>query len=72
MLKKKLADKAEEVDSEFLDHQADVTIGPTGEPVLKKVVAKEIPASAIALQSAIMNRLPTRNLLDVLANLEHW
>lgn len=72
MLKKKLADKAEEVDDEFPDHQADVTIGPTGEPVLKRVVAKEIPASAIALQSTIMNRLPTRNLLDVLTNLEHW
>ncbi|WP_211454325.1 Tn3 family transposase [Collimonas antrihumi] len=72
VLKKKLADKAEEVDREFPDHHGDVVIGPTGEPVLKRVTAKEIPASAIALQSTIMNRLPTRNLLDVLANLEHW
>lgn len=72
MLKEKLTEKAEEVDRNFPDHHGDVSIGSNGEPILKRVVAKEIPSSAIALQSTIMNRLPTRNLLDVLANLEHW
>ncbi|WP_143292990.1 Tn3 family transposase, partial [Burkholderia pseudomallei] len=35
-------------------------------------IAKEIPASAIALQERLTARLPTRNMLDILANIEHW
>src|SRR3546814_7111644 len=41
-------------------------------PVLRRVQARDIPASAIALQSALGRELPTRNLLDILANIEHW
>ena len=43
-----------------------------GEPVLKRVAAKDIPDSAITLQTAITQRMPTRNLLDILINMEHW
>ncbi|MDT9166020.1 Tn3 family transposase, partial [Escherichia coli] len=46
--------------------------GAQGEPILKRVTAKEVPPSALALQSAIETRVPHRNLLDVLANIEHW
>lgn len=49
-----------------------MTIAPNGEPILKRLSVQEVPPSALALQSLIMNRMPTRNLLDVLANLEHW
>lgn len=71
-LKNLLADTSSQVDNEFPNHAGDVTISPNGEPTLWHVTAREIPASAIALQAAIENRLVPRNLLDILANIEHW
>ncbi|MDT4802788.1 Tn3 family transposase ISPa42 [compost metagenome] len=71
-LKKLLTETAEQVDSEFPQHAGDVTISPSGEPTLTRVAAREIPPSAIALQAAIDSRLVPRNLLDILANIEHW
>jgi TnpA family transposase len=71
-LQKLLADTANEVDAAFPELRDDVSIGPQGEPVLRRVTAKEVPASAVALQSAIESRVAPRNLLDVLANIEHW
>lgn len=71
-LKKLLADTAGQVDSEFPQHAGDLTISPSGEPTLKRVTAREIPPSAIALQAAIDSRIVPRNLLDILANIEHW
>ncbi|RTL47062.1 MAG: Tn3 family transposase [Burkholderiales bacterium] len=71
-LKQWLTDTAAEVDREFPDHAADVTIGPSGEPSLKRTQPKEVPASAIALNSAIAARMPSRHLLDVLQNIDHW
>lgn len=71
-LKSMLADTAAQVDSEFPQHAGDVSIGANGEPTLRRVTAREIPASAIALQAAIDSRLVPRNLLDILANIEHW
>lgn len=67
-----LAETAAEVDKTFPELREDVSIGPQGEPVLRRVTAKEVPASALALQNAIENRIAPRNLLDVLANIEHW
>lgn len=71
-LKQRLTDTAAEVDREFPHHSADVTISPTGEPTVKRTTAKEIPASAIALQATISQRIAPRNLLDVLQNIDHW
>jgi TnpA family transposase len=71
-LKKLLEDTADQVDSDFPQHGGDVTIGANGEPTLKRVTAREIPPSAIALQAAIDARTVPRNLLDILANIEHW
>ncbi len=71
-LKKLLTDTAGEVDKEFPQHAGDVVIGSSGEPTLRRTTAREIPASAIALQAAIENRTSARNLLDILANIEHW
>ena len=39
-----------------------MTLDQKGEPILRKTVAKEIPASAIALQERLNARLPTRNM----------
>ena len=71
-LKRLLTDTASEVDKEFPQHAGDVTITHEGEPILRRTTAREVPASAIALQAAIENRTEPRNLLDILANIEHW
>ncbi|QRQ85920.1 Tn3 family transposase [Cupriavidus oxalaticus] len=71
-LRQWLTDTARTLDASFPDKRQHVTIGQDGEPVLKRTIAREIPASAIALQQALLRRMPTRNLLDVLANIEHW
>src|SRR3546814_18603737 len=65
-------DTAARIDAAFPDLKGDVAIGDDGGPVLRRVQARDIPASAIALQSALGRELPTRNLLDILANIEHW
>ncbi|MYM80872.1 Tn3 family transposase [Duganella sp. FT50W] len=71
-LQKLLSDTADQVDKEFPQHAGDLSIGANGEPTLKRTTAREIPASAIALQAAIESRIVPRNLLDILANIEHW
>jgi hypothetical protein len=71
-LKRVLADTAEEIDREFPHHAADVAIGPGGEPTVKRTTAREIPVLAVALHTTINNRVPPRNLLDVLLNIDHW
>lgn len=71
-LKKLLSDTAAEVDKEFPKNAGDFTIGSDGEPTVRRNVAREVPASAIALQAAIEARTVPRNLLDILANIEHW
>lgn len=71
-LRQWLAATAQNLDDSFPDKRQHVTIGRNGEPVLRRTVAKEIPASALALQQTLIRHMPNRNLLDVLANIEHW
>lgn len=71
-LKQRLAETASQLDAAFPDLKSDLAIGAEGAPVLRRLQAQEVPASAIALQSALNRELPTRNLLDILANIEHW
>jgi TnpA family transposase len=67
----RLMETATEVDKNY-PQNTDLTINSSGEPALKRVAAKDIPDSAITLQTAITQRMPTRNLLDILINMEHW
>jgi hypothetical protein len=71
-LRDELTDVAARVDRLLPDLKNEITIGPKRDPVLKRVQAREIPASAIGLQALLNRRLPTRNLLDILANIERW
>lgn len=71
-LKRCLAETAAQLDAAFPNLKGDLAIGPDGAPILRRLQAREISASAIALQSALSRELPTRNLLDILANIEHW
>jgi len=67
-----LTDAARKLDDKYPRKREHVTIDQNGEPILRKTVAREIPASAIVLQERGNARLPTRNVLDILANIELW
>ena len=71
-LKQELTTVAAEVDAALPTLKDDVTINERGEPVLTRLVAREMPASAVALERWLTQRLPSRKLLDVLTNIEHW
>lgn len=71
-LKQLLTETAQNVDELFPKLRGEVAIGADGDPVLRRIVAKEAPASALALEEVISRRMPTRNLLDILANIQHW
>lgn len=49
-----------------------VIINENGEPILKRLIRKEPSKSSKLLENAITQRLPERNVLDVLCNVEHW
>lgn len=67
-----LRDTAQQLDGEFPGHAGDVVIGRNGELTLRRLTAKEVPPTAIALQAALDSRIPSRNILDILASIEHW
>jgi len=66
-----LTEKAVAVDQKY-PQNGELTINGAGEPVLSRVTAREIPQSAITLQANITQKMPTRNLPDILVNIEHW
>ncbi|MDO3615293.1 DUF4158 domain-containing protein [Ralstonia pseudosolanacearum] len=58
-LKQWLIDTAQTLDKSFPDKRQHVTISADGEPMLKRTTARDIPPSAIALQQALVRRMPT-------------
>ncbi|HCF3291716.1 TPA: Tn3 family transposase [Pseudomonas aeruginosa] len=71
-LKTQLEETAQQLDDKFPSCRGDVSINEAGEPVLRRVTARDIPPSAISLQTALMQRMPARHVLDIMANIEHW
>lgn len=71
-LKTQLEETAQQLDEKFPSCRGDVSINEAGEPVLRRVAARDIPPSAISLQTALMQRMPARHVLDIMANIEHW
>lgn len=67
-----LTETAQKLDDRFPACSDDVTFDAKGVPVLRKVTAREIPPSAIALQHTLTQQMPSRHILDILANIEHW
>lgn len=49
-----------------------VVINEAGEPVLKRLKTQGQRSSVQALEAAIHQRLPERNLIDILHNVEYW
>ncbi len=73
-LREELTRVAEQVDAAFPSNKS-VEITTKGEPVLKRIKAKAIPASRIALQEALRQEMPDRSVLDVLWDTDqenHW
>src|SRR5436305_4741960 len=73
-LRTRLTEVAAQVD-EALPNNKSLEITAKGEPVLKRLKGKAVPASRIALQEALRHYLPDRSVLDVLwdSNEEvHW
>ena len=67
-----LTETAQDLDDKVPECRGDVALTATGEPVLRKPIAREIPPSVMSLQNALTQRMPARHILDVLANIEHW
>ncbi len=70
-LKERLASTAREVDERYASN-SQLSINERGEPTLQRIERRLVPASALALERAVLERLPERSLLEVLCNVEHW
>lgn len=73
-LRERLTEVAAQVDAAFPGNKS-LEITAKGEPVLKRLKAKAVPASRVALQEALRRLLPDRSVLDVLWNTNedvHW
>lgn len=68
-LQEELKNTAAAVDRNYPQNAA-LTIDEKGELILKKVTAQEVSATARALETAIAERMPERNLLDVISNVQ--
>jgi len=70
-LREWLTQTATEIDDGFPENRA-VDLNEFGIPVLRRSVSREPKASARSLEAALLQRLPERNVIDVLCNVAHW
>jgi TnpA family transposase len=70
-LKTALTNAAQQADAGFLLND-ELCINVKGEPIVRRTRARPVPSSAVNLQATIVQRMPVRNLLDILADVEHW
>lgn len=49
-----------------------MTISKENQPILKRIPAPPRSVAAISLETAILQRLTERSVLDILCNVEHW
>jgi TnpA family transposase len=70
-LKAWLIDTADQVDAGYPNNQT-VVINEWGEPVLKRQKSNQVSPSLKALEAALMERMPERNLIDILRNVDYW
>lgn len=68
-LKAELASVADEIDRGYPKNSA-LSIDGRGELVLKKMEKQQSPPTAKKLEAAILERMPERNLLDILSNVQ--
>jgi TnpA family transposase len=70
-LRNNFIEVADRVDKQFPDI-AELVIDEKGNPILKKRSPKQRSRQAIWLAQEIKNRMPERNLLDILCNTHHY
>lgn len=70
-LRKRLQLVADATDAGYPDN-TDLVIDDRGVPTLKRRKGKDRAASAIALEKQILQRMPERSLLGILARTAHW
>ncbi|MDJ0594534.1 MAG: Tn3 family transposase [Pleurocapsa sp. MO_226.B13] len=70
-LKSGLAETALSVDEGYPNHTS-VVINEAGEPVLKRPLSRKSRPSLQALEAIIEERMPERNLIDILRNVDYW
>ena len=70
-LKEWLIETANRVDEGYPINEQ-VIINEKGEPILKKLLARPIPESLKNLEAIIAERIPNRNLIDILQNVDYW
>lgn len=66
-----LTGTADAVDRNYPEN-GQVVISETGDPVLKRISRKDLSQSAKVLETAILERMPERNIIDVLCNVQHY
>ena len=62
---------ANKVDKEFLENDQ-LSIDQNGIPKLKKIKRGRIDEKSVKIIQDIYEKIPERNLLDILCNVEHW
>ncbi|ACB54501.1 putative transposase, Tn3 [Crocosphaera subtropica ATCC 51142] len=70
-LKDWLIETASRVDEGYPINEQ-VIINEKGEPTLKKLLARPISESLKNLEAIIAERIPNRNLIDILQNVDYW
>jgi TnpA family transposase len=70
-LKSWLDETAVKVDDGY-PNNSQIVISEEGEPVLKRQLKKTDNASLKALESLIEEKMPERNLIDILKNVDYW
>jgi len=70
-LKAWLAETAERVDRTYPENDH-LTISASGEPTLGRLPRAEPLQSVTSLEAALAQRLPERDLLDILCRVQHW
>ncbi|MEM9544133.1 MAG: Tn3 family transposase [Cyanobacteria bacterium P01_E01_bin.42] len=70
-LKNQLIETAERVDRGYPSNEQ-VVINERGEPCLKKISARPPRDSLKDLEAIIAERIPNRNLIDILRNVDYW
>lgn len=71
-LKQELTREAKNLEQKIPLNSGDVSLDSDGRPMVHKVEAREIPASAIKLREEVIKRMPQREVLECLENIEHW
>lgn len=66
-----LTQTALDVDRNYPDN-GQVVISESGEPVLKRIPPKELSQGVRDLENRVLERMPERNIIDVLCNGQHY